>query len=90
MELALLALVWVGALSVVAFGAAAFDKARARRGAGRVPERVLLGLALAGGSPGLLLAMMVVRHKTRKLAFLAPLALILILQGAIVWWIVST
>ena len=78
---------WIGALSVVDFAAAAWDKRQARRGRGRVPESTLLGLALLGGSPGLVLAMLVVRHKTRKPAFLAPLALILVAQGAALVWL---
>ncbi|HUR67904.1 MAG TPA: DUF1294 domain-containing protein [Candidatus Thermoplasmatota archaeon] len=87
MEVVAALLLWVAVASVVTFAIAASDKARARRGAGRVPERVLLGLALVGGSPGLILAMLITRHKTRKLGFLAPLALVLAVQGAAVWWL---
>lgn len=80
-------LAWVAAWSVLAFGACALDKARAQRGRKRVPERALLGLALVGGSPGLLTGMVLVRHKTRKTAFLLPLALILVAQAlALAWW----
>lgn len=81
-----LLLAWIGAWSVASFALAGFDKARARAGKGRVPERTLLGSALLGGSPGLLLGMLVFRHKTRKLAFLLPFALILLAQGAAAWW----
>jgi uncharacterized membrane protein YsdA (DUF1294 family) len=84
-----LGLAWVVAASVVAFALAALDKARARRGAKRVRERTLLLWALAGGSPGLVLAMLLVRHKTRKAAFLAPLALILAAQGALAWFVTT-
>lgn len=76
---------WVALASVVAFALAVLDKSRARRGAHRIPERVLLGSALAGGSAGLLLAMLVARHKTRKGSFLLRFALILALQGALAW-----
>lgn len=78
---------WVAALSLLALAACALDKARAVRGGPRVPERTLLGLALAGGSPGLLLGMAVLRHKTRKLAFLLRLAGIVALQAAALWWL---
>lgn len=78
---------WIAALSAIAFGMAAWDKARARRGGRRVPERALLLAALAGGSPGLVAAMLLVRHKTRKPSFLAGVALILLLQGLALAWI---
>lgn len=77
---------WGTALSAAAFGACVADKRRAARGRARVRERTLLLLALAGGSPGLVLAMLAARHKTRKAAFLAPLGLILLAQAAAVWW----
>lgn len=83
-----IALAWVAAASAAAFAAAVVDKARARRRSGaRVPERTLLGLALVGGTPGLVVAMLAVRHKTRKRSFLARLAAVIILQCAIVWFI---
>ena len=71
--------------SAIAFVLAVVDKSRARRAGNRIPERVLLGAALVGGSPGLLLAMLVARHKTRKASFLLRFALILALQAAAVW-----
>ena len=45
------------------------DKRRARLGAWRIPERVLLGCSAAGGALGGLLAMHVAHHKTRKPVF---------------------
>jgi uncharacterized membrane protein YsdA (DUF1294 family) len=80
-------LAWVALASVATFGLAVWDKGQARRGRARIPERVLLGGALVGGSPGLVLAMLLARHKTRKLAFLAPLVLIVALQCAVAWWL---
>lgn len=76
---------WIVALSLAAFALAVFDKLRARRGGVRIPERVLLGAALVGGSPGLLLAMLVARHKTRKASFLLAFAMVVALQIAAVW-----
>jgi uncharacterized membrane protein YsdA (DUF1294 family) len=76
-------LAWVLAWSLIALGAAAWDKIRARRGGRRVSERTLLGLALVGGSPGLLVGMLVLRHKTRKRGFQVRLGLVFAFQAAL-------
>ena len=47
------------------------DKAKARRGAWRIPERVLLGCGICGGSLGGLLWMRLFHHKTRPWYFTA-------------------
>lgn len=78
--------IWVAGASIIAFGLALVDKASAGRRR-RVPERTLLLVALAGGSPGLILGMLVARHKTRKPSFLFGLALVLAAQSALVWWL---
>ncbi|MDZ4134290.1 MAG: DUF1294 domain-containing protein [Paracoccaceae bacterium] len=53
-------------LTFAAFG---LDKRRAKMGDWRLPERVLLLLALGGGWPGAKLAQHWYRHKTRKQPF---------------------
>ena len=79
---------WIAAINPVTFAAFALDKARAIRGGRRVPERVLLGLSLLGGSPAAAAAMTTLRHKTRKVAFLVPFAAIVLLQvAALAWWV---
>ena len=45
------------------------DKSRARRHAWRIPEKVLIGAAVIGGSIGALLGMSIFHHKTRKPKF---------------------
>ena len=47
------------------------DKAKARRGAWRIPERVLLGCGICGGALGALLGMRLFHHKTRHWYFRA-------------------
>lgn len=73
---------WLTVAGVLAGAACARDKRRARRGGRRVPENVLLALALLGGSPGLALCMSAMRHKTAKASFLAKFAAVVALQLA--------
>lgn len=47
----------------------AADKRAARKKRRRVRETTLLALAVLGGAPGGILAMLLLRHKTRKKAF---------------------
>ncbi|MGV8082762.1 MAG: DUF1294 domain-containing protein [Coriobacteriia bacterium] len=58
-----------GVLSVVLFVFYGIDKAAARRGMRRIPERWLHMLAVLGGWPGALAGQLVFRHKTRKQPF---------------------
>jgi uncharacterized membrane protein YsdA (DUF1294 family)/cold shock CspA family protein len=79
---------YLGAIGVLTWIAYALDKRRAGLGGRRVPEAVLLGLALVGGWPAALMAMFVFRHKTRKLAFLIPLAGVVLAQAlAVAAWL---
>lgn len=79
---------YLAALNIVAFFMYGLDKAKAGiAGARRISERSLLIVALIGGSLGALAGMKVFRHKTKKLAFQAPLAIILGLQIFLVWFI---
>ena len=71
---------WLIAISLVTFMTYGYDKAIAGSERTRVPERVLLVLALAGGTVGALVGMRVFRHKTAKGGFRAKLGLIIIAQ----------
>ena len=84
-----LGLAWLAGWSAAACMVYALDKGAAQRNRQRIPEQVLLGLALAGGSPGALLGMVLFRHKTRKAPFLGRLGLIVAIQGALagLWWL---
>lgn len=64
-----------------------WDKEAARAGQWRVQESTLLGLALAGGSLGAVLAQRLLRHKTRKEPFRSLLNLIIggHLAVALIW-----
>ena len=85
------ALLALSIANLVAFSLFALDKARARAGGRRIPERTLLLAALFGGL-GAWLGQRLLRHKTRKQPFSAWLGLILTLHAlallavAIVIW----
>ena len=66
--------------SVVGFAVCAADKRRAEKRMRRVPERTLFLLAAAGGSFGVLLGMLCLRHKTRHRSFTVGIPLILLAQ----------
>ena len=63
------------------------DKAKARRGAWRVPEKTLFLLPLLGGSVGALLGMLAFRHKTKHWYFVWGIPLILLAQIALAVWL---
>jgi len=56
------------------------DKWKARHDRWRVPESVLILLAILGGSLGALLAMRLFHHKTKKNKFAFGIPIILVLQ----------
>lgn len=63
------------------------DKLKAKRGAWRIPEKTLLGVAAAGGSIGSLIGMYTFRHKTKHLKFTLGIPLILAVQIGLVIWL---
>ena len=80
----------MGAVTFFVYGA---DKKKAARGQWRIPESMLLALALAGGSIGALLAMRVFHHKTRKPKFSVGVPIILVLQivlCALIFYLIYT
>ena len=75
----------INAVTMLLYG---FDKRQAIAGGARVPELILHLTALAGGSPGALLAQILFRHKTRKFKFRAVFVGILGVQvlAAMGYW----
>lgn len=81
-------LLWyLAAVNLVTFTVYGVDKAKARRGAWRVPEKTLFLLPLLGGSVGALLGMLVFRHKTKRWYFVWGIPLILLAQIALAVWV---
>lgn len=63
------------------------DKSRARRHAWRIPEKVLIGAAVIGGSIGALLGMSIFHHKTRKPKFYIGIPLIMPIEFGLAAWV---
>ncbi|MBR2912449.1 MAG: DUF1294 domain-containing protein [Oscillospiraceae bacterium] len=74
-------------LSVIAFCFYAADKKKAKKGAWRIPEKVLLGLGFLGGAIGALLGMKLLRHKTKHWYFWAVNIAGLLWQIALPVWL---
>ena len=71
---------YLAAINVITFLLYGADKGRARRHAWRIPENILLGAAVIGGSVGALLGMSIFHHKTRKPRFYIGVPMILIVE----------
>lgn len=81
-------------LYLIIVNAAAFllmlaDKLKAKRGAWRIPETTLMGIAAIGGSVGALAGMYLFRHKTKHIKFTLGIPVILIGQIALVIWLTA-
>ena len=81
-------------LYLIIVNAAAFllmlaDKLKAKRGAWRIPEATLMGIAAIGGSVGALAGMYLFRHKTKHIKFTLGIPVILIGQIALVIWLAA-
>jgi uncharacterized membrane protein YsdA (DUF1294 family) len=70
-------LLFASGFTMLVFG---LDKRRALRAGWRIPERVLLFLALLGGAPGAKLGQWVFRHKTRGRWFGGVLNAVVLVQ----------
>ncbi len=82
-------LVYLAAINAVTFALFCLDKARAVRGAWRIPEKVLLGCSAVGGAAGGLLGMRVAHHKTRKPLFYLGIPAMLVVQAALLAWLMQ-
>ena len=82
-------LVWLAAINLVTFAVYGIDKAKAKRGTWRVPEKTLFLLPLLGGSVGALLGMRVFHHKTKHWYFVWGVPAILLAQLALAVWLLT-
>lgn len=75
-------------INAAAFVLMLIDKQKAKKRKHRIPEAVLIGSAIAGGSLGAWFGMQVFRHKTRHKKFTLGVPFILGVQVtiAILYW----
>lgn len=73
-------------VNIAVFALMGIDKFQAMRGHWRIPESTLLMLAVLGGTPMMVAAMALFRHKTRKYTFKMALVIIGVLQVLALMW----
>ncbi len=78
-------------INILSFSLVAYDKRRSVGGAGkdRLPEGILFFAGAACGSPGLYLAMLLFRHKTRKWYFQLGIPLLILQNVAVVYVVIK-
>ena len=76
-------------INLITFFIFAIDKFKATRFSRRVSEKKLWFFSLIGGSVGALISMNLFRHKTKKLSFQAVLALVILLQVFVIYYIIT-
>ena len=75
-----LIVIYLVLVNAVAFLLMLADKLKAKKGAWRIPEATLMGIAAIGGSFGTICGMNLFRHKTKHPKFSIGLPMILALQ----------
>ena len=83
----LVLLIYLCAVSLIAFILFGTDKHRAVNHQWRIPESTLILTAWAGGGIGALLGMMVFHHKTRKWKFRILVPLAVVLWAGVIYWL---
>ena len=79
--------IYLAAINLLGLILMGIDKAKARRNAWRIPEKVLFLAAILGGSVGTIAGMALFRHKTKHLSFVIGLPVILLLQLIAALWL---
>ncbi len=82
-------IVWYVIASAAVFALYGRDKRAAQRGRWRTPENTLHLMSLLGGWPGALIARRVFRHKTRKQPFRAIFWATVIVNLAMLLWLLG-
>lgn len=76
-------------INIYAFIVMGYDKIKAKLKKYRITERYLMTLAFMGGSFGVLIAMLLFRHKIRTKKFFIGVPFIIVLHLILVFYVVS-
>ena len=82
-----LVLLYVLVVSVVSMVLTFIDKRLAQRDMYRLKEDTLMLWAGLGGATAMLVAMLCLRHKTRHVKFMLGLPIMIVIQGALFYWL---
>jgi len=85
--LQLIVVAYVVIMSIVAFIFYGVDKAKAKAGAWRIPEKTLLLLAAVGGSFGAFAGMQIFRHKTKHPQFYITVPVCMVIHIVILFFL---
>lgn len=81
---------YLALISLVSVIVCIYDKVAAKHNPRhRTRERTLLLLSALGGSVAMLLTMLVIRHKTRHIKFMLGIPVIILIQGAIAYFVIT-
>ena len=81
-------IIYILGINIITFLVYGIDKYKARKGLWRIPEKILLGLAIVGGSVGALLGMKFFHHKTQKFKFKIGVPFILFVQITVLVYLI--
>lgn len=76
-------LIYLLIINALAFMLMCIDKQKAKKHAWRIPEAVLLSIAVLGGSIGTMAGMEIFRHKTKHRRFFIGIPIIIVVQLAL-------
>ena len=81
--------IYLAVMNVIGVAVMWLDKKRARLHRWRIPEKVLFGVSLLGGSAGTWAGMYLFRHKTKHWYFVWGVPAILLAQLALAVWLLT-
>ena len=81
-------LIYLLIVNIIGFFAMGIDKFKAKNNMWRTKEKTLFTIAMIGGSIGAILGMYTFRHKTKHTSFIVGFPIILIVQIALVCYLI--